>query len=118
MTLVEQVYTQAQLMARELSEENQSMLEAVCASAVNELKQRLRDNIGPEDCLTDFVTAAAMFALAAMSGLGDMAQLEQVTAGDLTLRKGSSDKAAACLRQQAEQMIRPYVKLPFLFMGV
>lgn len=118
MTLTEQVYTHARLMARELTEENQPMLEAVCAAAVNELKQRLRENVGPEDCLTDFVSAAAMLALAAMSGLGSMAQLEQVTAGDLTLRRSGSEASASCLRQQAEMLMRPYVKLPFVFAGV
>ena len=118
MTLTEQVYTQARLMARELKEENQAMLEAVCASAVASLKSKLRDNIGPEDCLTDFVAAAAMLALAAMSGLGSTAQLEQVTAGDLTLRRSDSDAAASCLRYQAQMLMRPYIKASFVFMGV
>ena len=118
MTLVEQVYTHARLMAQELAEENQPMLEAVCAASVNELKQRLRDNIGPEDCLTDFVTAAAMLALSSMSGLGSMAQLEQVSAGDFTVRRTDGENIAVCLRQQAEMLMRPYVKAPFLFAGV
>ena len=118
MTLVEQVYTHARLMAQELAEENQPLLEAVCAAAVNELRQQLRDNIGPEDCLTDFVTAAAMFALASMSDLGSMAQLEQISAGDLTLRRNGNGTADACLRQQAQALMRPYVKAHFMFAGV
>lgn len=118
MTLTEQAYTQARLMAQELSEENQAMLEAVCSAAVTSLKLRLRDNVEPEDCMSDFVTAAAMYALAAMAGVGSMAQLEQMTAGDLTLRCSGNDAAGNCLRAQAEMLMRPYLKESFVFMGV
>ena len=118
MTLVEQVHTQARLMARELPEENQTMLEAVCASAVNALKQRLREDMTPEDCLSDFVSAAAMYALAAMAEVGSMAQLEQVTAGDLTVRRSSGNSAVSCLRYQAEMLMKPYLQEPFVFVGV
>ena len=118
MMLVEQVLTQARLMARDLPEENQTMLEAVCAAAVNSLAVRLRDNIRPEDCLSDFVTAAAMYAMAAMSEVGTMAQLEQVTAGDLTVRKGSGNSAVSCLRYQAEMLMKPYLQETFVFVGV
>ena len=118
MTLTQQVYTQARLMAQELDEENQAMLEAVCAAAATQLKQQLRDNIGPEDCLTDFVTAAAMLALASMSDVGSMAQLEQVKAGDVTLRRNSSKVGTQSLRQQAHALMRPYIKANFSFVGV
>ena len=118
MTLTQQVYTQASLMAQELADENQAVLEAVCAASANELKQQLRDNIGPEDCLTDFVTAAAMLALASMSEVGSMAQLEQVSAGDLTLRRSDNNTAGGSLRQQAYSLMRPYIKTSFSFMGV
>ncbi len=118
MTLIEQVYTQAHLMARELPEENQSMLEAVCAASVNALKLRLRENMTPEDCLSDFVSAAAMYAVAAMAEVGSMAQLEQVTAGDLTLRRSSGNSAVSCLRYQAEMLMKPYLREPFVFVGV
>ena len=118
MTLVEQVYNQARVMAPELTEENQALLEAVCAGAVTLLRSRLRDNLQPEDCLADFVSAAAMHTLAAMSGLGGLAQLEQVTAGDITLRKTGSGLTADYLRYHAELLMRPYTKSGFVFMGV
>ena len=118
MTLVEQVCTQARLMAKELPEENQTMLESVCAAAVNALKQRLREDMTPEDCQSDFVSAAAMYALAAMAEVGSMAQLEQVTAGDLTLRRSSGNSAGSCLRYQAEMLMKPYLNEAFVFVGV
>jgi len=46
--------------------------------------------------------------------------LEQFTAGDLTVRKatGYDDAASKCLRNQAELMIAPYLKDRFTFRGV
>ena len=117
MTLTEQVYTQAQLMAQGLGEGNQQVLEALCASAVACVRARLRDNVEPEDCLSDFVTAAAMFALAAVNELGDMVQYGQVEGEDLTLRRSGSDAAANCLKYQAELLMRPYFKQPFAFVS-
>jgi len=43
---------------------------------------------------------------------------EQITAGDLTLRRSGSDAAACCLRYQAELMMLPYMKDRFAFVGV
>lgn len=117
MTLTEQVYTQARLMDPQLQEENQALLEALCAAAVAQWKTRLRENVGPEDCLSDFVTASAMYALAAMSGIGSMAQLEQIKAGDVLLQKGENT-AARGLRYQADMLMRPYSNEAFLFAGV
>ena len=117
MMLSEQVYTQARLMDPALADENQAMLEALCASATAGLKARLRENVSPEDCQTDFVTAAAMYAMAAMSGIGGLSQLTQVSAGDLVVRKGENT-AAQSLRQQADTLMQMYVKEPFVFTGV
>lgn len=118
MTLTERVYTQARLMAHELPEENQALLEAVCRAAVVSLQSRLRDNVTPEDCQEEFVMAAGMYALAAMSGISDMGQLEQITAGDLTVRRSGGNVAANCLRTQAGMLMAPYVKPAVPFLGV
>ena len=117
MMLIDQICAQARVMGREMAEENPSLLEAVCASAASALRFRLRDNVRAEDCKSDFVTAAALFALAVMQEVGSFAQLEQVSAGDLTLRRGKS-AAADSLRQQAELLMKPYLKESFLFLGV
>lgn len=118
MTLTQQVFSQARLMAQDLPKEKEPLLEAVCHAAVVSLKNRLRDSLQPEDCLTEFVTAAGMYALAAMSTVSDFGELEQFTAGDLTLRRGNHDAAASCLRTQADMLMVPYLKPAAVFMGV
>ena len=118
MTLTEQVYAQARIMAPELSEENQAVLEAVCRSVVVSLTGKLREPLTPEDCRADFIAAAGMFAVAAMSEVGQLSQVEQMVAGDLTVRRSSGNAAASCLRSQAQMLIGPYLKPAFVFLGV
>ena len=105
-------------MAQELPKENEVLLEAICRSVVVSLQNRLRNGLTPEDCQTEFVTAAGMYALAAMSGVRELGDVEQFTAGDLTIRKATGDAAANCLRTQADMLMAPYVKSPMAFMGV
>ena len=64
------------------------------------------------------MAAASLSALAALNEVGDTDRLEEISAGDLTLRKSSADAAANCLRNQAEIMIVPYLKDRFSFRGV
>ena len=88
------------------------------ASTVS-LAARLKDGLRPEDCKADFIAAASLFALAALNGVKDGESLEQISAGDLTIRKsGNSDAASNVLRNQAELMIAPYLKDCFTFVGV
>lgn len=118
MNLTQQVYTQARLMAAEMPAENEKMLEAVCRASVVSLESKLRNNLSAEDCVDDFVMAAGMYAVAAMSEISDMSQLEQITAGDLTLRKRGESLAASCLRTQADILMAPYMKMGVAFLGV
>ena len=118
MTPVNEVYTRARILAPGMTGENQAMLEAMCQSAVSALKARLREDLTVEDCKEDFVTAASLLALSTMTKISDMDQLEQITAGDLTLRRGNGDTASECLRAQAKLLMAPYVKDPFVFVGV
>ena len=119
MTLKQQVYAQAALLAGELEEQQRKILNALCTAATASLTARLREGLRPEDCKADFVAAASLFALAAMNQVKDGQALEQITAGDLTIRKaGKSDAASAVLRNQAELMIAPYLKDRFCFRGV
>lgn len=105
-------------MAQDLQEGKDVLLEALCRSAVASLQKRLREGLTPEDCQTEFVTAAGMYALAAMSSVSEFQDLEQFSAGDLTLRRSNNDAAANCLRSQAEVLMAPYVKPATVFMGV
>ena len=57
-------------------------------------------------------------ALADLGSIGDDDRLEQITAGDFTIRRGSRDAASNCLRAQAELMIAPYLADRFSFRGV
>lgn len=118
MSLVEQIQAQALILIQDSTDVNLPMLGAFCRSAENSLRQKLRDGITPEDCKADFIAAASLLALAALSETDDMAQMEQIHAGDLTLRRGSPDSAACCLRYQAEIMMKPYLQDKFAFMGV
>ena len=118
MNLTEQVYAQALLLAGELTEHQTQILEALCRASAVSLAARLREGLTPADCKADFIAAASLLALAALNGVDDDAAVEQITAGDLTIRRGSRDAAANCLRAQAELMITPYLKDRFSFMGV
>ncbi len=118
MTLAEQVQTQAKLMAPELAGENPAVVEAMSAVAVASLRGQLRENLGPEDCLSDFVSAAAMLVLAAMGEVGSLSQVSRFTAGDLTVQAVGGEGKAQCLRAQARALMQPYVKSAFVFMGV
>jgi hypothetical protein len=118
MSLTEQIYAQARILAQDSVAENLPLLEVFCRCAENDLRQKLRQGITPEDCRADFIAAAGLLALAALSETDEMAQLEQIRTGDVTLRRGSTDSAACCLRYQAEVIMRPYLSTSFAFMGV
>ena len=118
MTLAEQVHAQALLMSRDAADDQPELLQTLCRAAVADLARRLRGGLTPEDCKADFVASASLFALAARAELDDMAQLEQFTAGDITLRQKGGNAAAGCLRYQAELLIAPYLQDRFCFRGV
>ena len=117
MSLTEEVINQAKFMAQEMTQDQQDLLRTVCEAAVMSLEARLRDNLTPEDCQPEFVTAAGMFALAAMADIGDWSGMEQLTAGDVTIRRGKNG-AANYLRSQAELLMAPFLKNGFAFLGV
>ena len=94
------------------------LLKLLCRGAASSLEARLREGLTAEDCKADFVAAASLYALAALSGTSDLDRMEEITAGDVTLKRSGSDAAANCLRYQAELMIGPYLKDRFTFRGV
>ena len=118
MMLTEQIYAQAALLAGELSEQQGNILNVLCQIAESTLGARLRAGLTPEDCKADFIAAASLLALAALNGVGEDAAVDQITAGDLTIKTGKRDAAANCLRSQAELIIAPYLQGRFSFMGV
>ena len=119
MSLTDQVYAQAALLAGQLEENQPDLLRVLCTCATASLSARLREGLRPEDCKADFVASASLFALAELNSVKDGTTLEQITAGDLTIRKANSgDTASNVLRNQAQLMIAPYLKDRFCFRGV
>ena len=120
MTLKEQVFAQAALLAGQMDTQQTALLDALCTSATVSLSARLRDGLTPEDCKADFVAAASLFALAAMNDADEKLSVEEFKAGDLTVKQNASsrDAASRCLHHQAELMIMPYLKDRFSFTGV
>lgn len=118
MTLTDQVYTQAALMSGVDAADQEVLLAVLCQSAVSALKEQLREGISVEDCKADFVAAASLYALAALSEADPLMRVEQIQIGDMTLKRGGSTAAATCLRYQAELMMSPYLKDRFCFRSV
>ncbi len=118
MNLTEQIFAHALVLVRDMEEENRPLLEILCRSAEVSLGAKLREGITPEDCRADFVAAASLYAVAAMSEMKDAEEPEQVAVGDLTVRRASPDAASCCLRYQAELMMLPYLQDRFAFVGV
>ena len=120
MTLSEQVYAQALLLAGDLEEQQAKLLEVLCSAATSSLTVRLREGITPEDCKADFIAAASLYALASLNDAEETVQVEEFRAGDLTVRQSKSgrDAASNCLQRQADMLILPYLKDRFSFLGV
>ena len=118
MTLTEQVFAQAVLLAGELDGRQADLLKVLCTASTASLTARLKEGLTPEDCKADFVAAASLLALASLSGADGGEQLEEFRAGDLTVKRGGKDAASRCLQRQAELMITPYLKDRFAFRGV
>lgn len=118
MTLTEQIFTNAVLLIRDCEADMHELLRVLCRSAEVSLRAKLRDGITPEDCLVDFIAAASLYAVAALTETDQVARLDLVSLGDVTLRRSSKDAASCCLRYQAELMMMPYIKDRFAFMGV
>lgn len=117
MTLTEQVYAQAVLMAGQTISLQKPLLEAFSQSATVSLTAQLREGLTPEDCKADFVAAAALYALAALAEVDEMADFSHIQVGDVTMKRGGG-AATACLRNQARLMMTPYLADRFVFQGV
>lgn len=118
MTLTDQIYAQALLLSGGLEAKQEALLKLLCRGAANSLSARLREGLTAEDCKADFVAAASLYALAALSGSDETDQMQEISVGDLTMKRADSTAAANCLRYQADLIIGPYLKDRFAFRGV
>jgi len=121
MTLKEQVFAHALLLAGDLDGHETELLNALCAASTATLAARLKTGLTPEDCKADFIAAASLYALSALESVADVDQAEEFRAGDLTVKRGGGSGGSAasnCLRNQAELVITPYLEDRFAFLGV
>ena len=119
MSLKNQILEQAKLLAGDLDGRKTALLEALCSAASDSLQARLRDSVAPEDCAAEFISAASLYALSDLWDADESSTVEEFRAGDLTVKKGSTEKGASRgLRQQADRVIMPYLKDGFCFSGV
>ena len=64
MDLTDEIRKKAETLAgRELREQEAALLGEMCAAAAQELEQRLRQGVKPEDIQSAFVSAAGVLAL-------------------------------------------------------
>lgn len=121
MTLKEQVFAHAMLLAGELDGRETDLLHALCTATTASLTSRLKQGLNPEDCKADFIAAASLYALSALESVADMDQAKEFRVGNLTVKgkSGTGGSAASnCLRNQAELVITPYLEDRFAFLGV
>ena len=121
MTLKEQVFAHAMLLAGDLEGREADLLNALCTAVTASLTSRLKQGLSPEDCKADFIAAASLFALSALESVADMEDAREFRVGNLTVKgkTGTGGSAASnCLRNQAELVMTPYLEDRFAFLGV
>ncbi len=118
MTLLDQIYAQAMVLAGTMNETQVQFLRIFCNSAATHLLARLREEVKAEACETALVSAGALYALAALSEIDETANLQRVQVGDVTLIPGGRTAAIRCLRKQADLLLEPYCVSGYLFRRV
>lgn len=117
----EKIFRLAAVMTQ-AGEEETPLLEALCTAAEAQTAQRLRKGCTAGDCGDAFCCAAAMLAAAGMLTCRSGGEVEQLQAGDVSLRLGSGGgacEAAAVLRRQSALLMAPYWEDDgFAFAGV
>lgn len=117
--MVEKIFALAKALGRVGSEDEDALTE-LCALAERELLERLREDVGVEDCEEAFRTGAAWLALSGLCVAGE--GVESFTAGGLTIRHGGGASAierSGVLRKRCEETMRPYLRDEgFVFLGV
>lgn len=118
MMLGEKIFAQAMVLAGQ--SEEQEMLRVLCRITADSLLSRLKEGLTEEDCQEALVNGGSLYALAAWNSVQGGEDVQELRAGDLTIKRGGeqSGTSAETYRAQAEKMLRPYLKDPFAFLGV
>ena len=101
------------MLGQSLGPEGERSLEGMCASAIDELKGRLRENISIENMERHFARAAATLALSFYIGAESLSREESFSAGSVSVRRRSAadtQAAVQSLRRQAELMLMGYLR--------
>ncbi len=85
--------------------EDDAVLEAMCAAAVEELESRLRSGVSREALGTVFDTAAGVLALSMYCAVGEPERVHSYRAGEVSVEYGSGAVCAESLRAAAERML-------------
>lgn len=104
------------------SEQELPLLSALCTAAEDDLGRKLKDGMRPEDCGGSFACAAALLAAAGFLPCRGGGDVEQFSAGDVSVRTGGGGQVcemAAAMRRQAASMMAGYCgDGEFAFLGV
>ena len=103
-----------------LSDRERPLLESLCACAEAQIAGRLSHGVAPGDCAEAFTCAAALYAAAGLFSCRGAGDVEQFTAGEVSLRLSAAGTgAAAALTRQADALMAPYWRDDaFAFLGV
>ena len=104
--MTEEIYTIAAAIAAP-SEGETDLLELLCAAAEQELTGTLRPGVTVADCREAFLCAAGYLAAAGLLA-GRGGQTEQFTAGEVSIRTGSTGNRGEELRALAGRLMAPY----------
>lgn len=118
MMLGEKIFAQALVLAGQ--PEEQELLRVLCSITADSLLSRLKAGLTEEDCEEALVNGGSLYALAAWNGVQGSEDVQELRAGDLTIKRGSETSATSTetYRAQAEKMLQPYLKDQFAFLGV
>ena len=102
------------------SDQERPLLESLCSCAEAQITGRLCEGTAPEDCADAFTCAAALSAAAGLLSCRGAGNIEQFTAGEVSMRfSAPSGGAAAALQKQADALMAPYWRDDaFAFLGV
>ena len=116
MTVQETAYAVAAAFLGELNEDEQAVLQQLCAAAEAHLTARLMPGVTAADCQETLAAAAGWLALGSFCAGQDADGVESFAASDLSISRSMA--AGSALISQAEAMMGPYTSDGFAFLGV
>ena len=116
----ELAFAQALLLTGELEAKQRELLRILCGAAVSSLQLRLKEGLKQEAYAQDLISAASLYAVAALGASSEEMVLEEFKAGDLSVKQsgGKKDTAALALEKQAQMLMKPYLADSFAVVGV